>query len=122
MYTVLCISCHPDDMEISCGGTLLKCLKRGDDVTVCHVANGDMGHVVIMPEELRLIRAAEAQNAGKLGGLKVVTENGWFAARPSGTEAIYKIYMESFKGEEHLDLIQKEAVEIVSAALKKAGV
>jgi LmbE family N-acetylglucosaminyl deacetylase len=60
-------------MEISCGGTLLKCLKRGDNVTVCHVANGDMGHVVIMPEELRLIRAAEAQNAGKLGGLKIVT-------------------------------------------------
>ncbi len=61
-------------------------------------------------------------NGAALGGLKVVTENGWFAARPSGTEAIYKIYMESFKGEEHLDLIQKEAVEIVSAALKKAGV
>ncbi|MGN1356227.1 MAG: phosphoglucomutase (alpha-D-glucose-1,6-bisphosphate-dependent) [Succinivibrionaceae bacterium] len=61
-------------------------------------------------------------NGADIGGLKVVTENGWFAARPSGTEAIYKIYMESFKGEEHLDIIQKEAVEIVSAALKKAGV
>ncbi len=61
-------------------------------------------------------------NDAPIGGLKVVTENGWFAARPSGTEQIYKIYMESFKGEEHLDLIQKEAVEIVSAALKKAGV
>ncbi len=61
-------------------------------------------------------------NGAAIGGLKVVTENGWFAARPSGTEAIYKIYMESFKGEEHLDSIQKEAVEIVSAALKKAGV
>ncbi|MEW7864996.1 phosphoglucomutase (alpha-D-glucose-1,6-bisphosphate-dependent) [Aeromonas diversa] len=61
-------------------------------------------------------------NGAAIGGLKVVTENGWFAARPSGTESIYKIYMESFRGEAHLDLIQKEAQEIVSAALAKAGV
>ncbi len=61
-------------------------------------------------------------NNAPIGGLKVVTENGWFAARPSGTEQIYKIYMESFRGQEHLDLIKKEAVDIVSAALKKAGV
>ncbi|WP_024872794.1 phosphoglucomutase (alpha-D-glucose-1,6-bisphosphate-dependent) [Tolumonas lignilytica] len=61
-------------------------------------------------------------NNAAIGGLKVVTENGWFAARPSGTESIYKIYMESFKGEAHLDAIQKEAQQIVSAALAKAGV
>ncbi len=61
-------------------------------------------------------------NGADIGGLKVVTENGWFAARPSGTENIYKIYMESFKGKEHLALIEEEAVKIVSAALKKAGV
>lgn len=61
-------------------------------------------------------------NGAAIGGLKVVTENGWFAARPSGTESIYKIYMESFKGADHIELIKKEAVEIVSAALKKAGV
>lgn len=57
-------------------------------------------------------------NDGKIGGLKVTTENGWFAARPSGTEAIYKIYAESFKDEAHLALILSEAQEIVSAALK----
>src|SRR5574344_48291 len=61
-------------------------------------------------------------NNAAIGGLKVETENGWFAARPSGTEAIYKIYMESFKSQEHLAQIQKEAQEIVSAALAKAGV
>ena len=55
-------------------------------------------------------------NDAPIGGLKVVTENGWFAARPSGTEDIYKIYMESFKGEEHLDAIQDEAQAIVQAA------
>jgi phosphoglucomutase len=52
------------------------------------------------------------------GGLKVVTENGWFAARPSGTENIYKIYAESFKDQQHLDAIVNEAQEIVNDALK----
>ncbi len=57
-------------------------------------------------------------NDAPIGGLKVVTENGWFAARPSGTEAIYKIYSESFLGESHLDAIQEEATAIVAAALQ----
>ncbi len=57
-----------------------------------------------------------------IGGLKVVTENGWFAARPSGTEDIYKIYTESFKGREHLRRIQDEAQAIVSQAFAKAHV
>lgn len=61
-------------------------------------------------------------NDAPIGGLKVTTENGWFAARPSGTENIYKIYAESFKGEDHLGMIQAEAQEMVSAAFKQAGV
>ena len=52
-------------------------------------------------------------NNAAIGGLKVVTKNGWFAARPSGTENIYKIYAESFKGKEHLKNIQEQAKEIV---------
>jgi len=60
-------------------------------------------------------------NGVPIGGLKVVTENGWFAARPSGTEDIYKIYAESFKGKEHLEKIQEEAQAIVNAAFKAAG-
>jgi len=56
-------------------------------------------------------------NGAAIGGLKVTTENGWFAARPSGTEDIYKIYAESFTGSEHLQRIQAEAREIVAAAL-----
>jgi len=55
----------------------------------------------------------KADNGASIGGLKVVTENAWFALRPSGTEDIYKIYAESFKGEEHLSLIQKETQELV---------
>ncbi|MBS1259122.1 MAG: Phosphoglucomutase [Candidatus Scalindua arabica] len=60
-------------------------------------------------------------NNAAIGGLKVVTKNGWFAARPSGTEDIYKIYAESFKGTEHLRRIQDEAQSIVTAAFKTAG-
>jgi phosphoglucomutase len=60
-------------------------------------------------------------NNAAIGGLKVVTENGWFAARPSGTENIYKVYAESFKGAEHLKAIQNEAQAIVAAALQRAG-
>jgi phosphoglucomutase len=56
-------------------------------------------------------------NNAAIGGLKVVTENGWFAARPSGTEDIYKIYAESFLGPDHLKLIQEEAQVIVGEAL-----
>ena len=59
-------------------------------------------------------------NGAAIGGLKVMTDNGWFAARPSGTEDAYKIYCESFLGEEHRKLIEKEAVEIVSEVLKNA--
>ena len=60
-------------------------------------------------------------NGAAIGGLKVVTENGWFAARPSGTEEIYKVYAESFKGIEHLHQVQAEALTIVKAAFKEAG-
>ncbi len=60
-------------------------------------------------------------NNAAIGGLKVVAESGWFAARPSGTEDIYKIYAESFIGTEHLRKIQDEAQAIVTAAFKTAG-
>lgn len=56
-------------------------------------------------------------NGAKIGGLKVVTDSAWFAARPSGTEDVYKIYAESFRGEEHLAQVQAEARDVVSAAL-----
>ncbi len=61
-------------------------------------------------------------NGASIRGLKVNTERGWFAARPSGTEDVYKVYAESFVGVAHLAQIQEEAEAIVSAALRKAGV
>jgi phosphoglucomutase len=57
-------------------------------------------------------------NLAAIGGLKVVTKNGWFAARPSGTEDVYKIYAESFRGRDHLKRIQEEAQKIVDDALQ----
>jgi phosphoglucomutase len=56
-------------------------------------------------------------NDAAIGGLKVTTEHGWFAARPSGTEDVYKLYAESFRGPDHLEMIQEEAREIIAAAL-----
>jgi len=61
-------------------------------------------------------------NGASIGGLKVVTKNGWFAARPSGTEDVYKVYAESFKSEDHLRQIQDEAEDIVRRALTSAQV
>ncbi len=61
-------------------------------------------------------------NGAPLGGLKVTTKNGWFAARPSGTENVYKIYAESFLGEAHLHRIQEEAKALISKTFKDAGV
>jgi phosphoglucomutase len=70
------------------------------------------------PITARLTRAPG--NGAAIGGLKVVAGNGWFAARPSGTEDLYKIYAESFKGPDHLLRIQQEARQIVAAALAGA--
>jgi phosphoglucomutase len=76
------------------------------------------------PERLyslaELIDLAEANNP-EMRSLKVVTAGGWFAARPSGTEDIYKIYAESFQGEAHLTSIVSEAQEIVDRALESAA-
>lgn len=70
---VLAMFCHPDDMELDCAGTLLRYKKRGDDVISCHLANGNMGHMVIMPDELRKIRIGEAKKAGEIAGFEVIT-------------------------------------------------
>jgi phosphoglucomutase len=67
------------------------------------------------------LTAAPGNNQA-IGGLKVLTHSGWFAARPSGTEDVYKIYAESFKGEEHLKRIQVEARELVTKVLSPAAV
>jgi phosphoglucomutase len=56
-------------------------------------------------------------NGASIGGLKVVTDHGWFAARPSGTEDVYKLYAESFRGKDHLRRIQEEAQSLIAKTL-----
>lgn len=68
-------------------------------------------------EKIASVLTTAPGNGARIGGLKVIAKNGWFAARPSGTESIYKIYAESFKGEDHLRRIQDEAQTIVSQAI-----
>ena len=69
---VLAIGCHPDDLEIACSGTLRKYVEQGATVYMCHVANGDQGHVVIEPEPLAAIRAEEARKAAMFIGAKEI--------------------------------------------------
>ena len=77
-----------------------------DDVTASELAG----------EPIRDVLTA-APSGAPLGGVKVVTDNGWFAARPSGTENVYKLYAESFKGEQHLERILEQAQAVVNTAL-----
>jgi Uncharacterized proteins, LmbE homologs len=72
---VLGIGCHPDDLEIGCGGTLAKYAKLGHKVFMCHIANGDLGHKVIEPGELAEIRQKEAEHAAAVIGAESITLN-----------------------------------------------
>jgi phosphoglucomutase len=80
------------------------------DVQASHIAG----------DPIEAMQTTAPGNGAPIGGLKVMTAQGWFAARPSGTEDVYKLYAESFRGEAHLRRIQEEAQAIISKAL--AGV
>jgi phosphoglucomutase len=78
----------------------------------------DVSATTLAGEEITGKLTEAPGNGAKIGGLKVTTESAWFAARPSGTEDVYKIYAESFRGPDHLAQVQDEAREVVSAALR----
>lgn len=69
---ILAVGCHPDDLEIGCSGTLAKYIKDNHKVFMCHIANGNMGHKVIMPQELAVIRKQEAEKAARLIGADII--------------------------------------------------
>jgi phosphoglucomutase len=73
-------------------------------------------------EKIQNILTAAPGDGNPIGGIKVIAENGWFAARPSGTEDVYKIYAESFRGQDHLKKIQEEAQAMVATVLRAATV
>ena len=68
-------------------------------------------------EKIDAVLTRAPGNDANIGGLKVITPSGWFAVRPSGTEPLYKLYTESFLGEEHLRLLQKDAQKIIDRIL-----
>jgi phosphoglucomutase len=72
-------------------------------------------------EKITNVLTSAPGNDAPIGGLKVLTEHGWFAARPSGTEDVYKLYAESFLGDEHLERIIDEARQVITSAMEAAG-
>ena len=85
------------------------------------LSKADISQDTLAGEPITAVLSHAPGNKAAIGGVKVVTDNGWFAARPSGTEEIYKIYAESFISDEHLQTIISEAQVLVSAAFKNAG-
>jgi phosphoglucomutase len=86
-----------------------------------NLSRQDISSKELAGEKIEAILTQAPGNGAAIGGLKVTTENGWFAARPSGTENVYKIYAESFLGADHLHRIQEEAQSLVNDALRKVS-
>ncbi|MFC7495277.1 MULTISPECIES: phosphoglucomutase (alpha-D-glucose-1,6-bisphosphate-dependent) [unclassified Nocardioides] len=90
---------------------------REQKAALAALSPGDVTATTLAGEEITAKLTEAPGNGAKIGGLKVTTESAWFAARPSGTEDVYKIYAESFRGPDHLAQVQDEAREVVNAAL-----
>src|SRR5262249_1593869 len=90
---------------------------RGEKAILERLSPSDVRATELAGAKIRQILTTAPGDGNKIGGLKVATDDGWFAARPSGTEEIYKIYGESFVDEAHLAKLQQEAQTIVSDAL-----
>jgi phosphoglucomutase len=93
---------------------------RREKARLAALSPTDVSAQVLAGEAITSILTAAPGNGEAIGGLKVTTENAWFAARPSGTEDVYKIYAESFLGPEHLKAVQTEARDLVGKVLKTA--
>jgi len=88
-----------------------------DRVKLAQISERDISASTLAGDVIRSIMTKAPGNGAPIGGIKVVSAFGWFAARPSGTEPLYKVYAESFRGPEHLARIQAEAQEVVSRAI-----
>jgi phosphoglucomutase len=87
---------------------------------LARLSSADVRITELAGEKVEQILSAAPGDGGPIGGIKVIAKNGWFAARPSGTEEIYKIYAESFRGPDHLRSIEQEAQSIVSETLARS--
>jgi phosphoglucomutase len=102
---------EPTERRVQASATLQQ--KR----RLAHLAPSAFRQTDLAGERIRCLLDRAPGNGARIGGLKVMTDSSWFAARPSGTEDIYKIYAESFRGEQHLDRVVEEAQAMVDAAL-----
>lgn len=91
---------------------------REQKAVLARLSPGQVSADTLAGEPVTAVLTSAPGNGAPIGGIKVTTENAWFAARPSGTEDVYKIYAESFRGPEHLGQVQEEAKAVVSAALE----
>ncbi|WP_244930435.1 phosphoglucomutase (alpha-D-glucose-1,6-bisphosphate-dependent) [Nocardioides sp. W7] len=91
--------------------------SRAEKAALAALSPADVSATSLAGEEITAKLTEAPGNGAAIGGLKVTTDSAWFAARPSGTEDVYKIYAESFRGPEHLAQVQDEARSVVSAAL-----
>ncbi len=107
---------------VSCYRRLDAPASRAQKAALARLRPDDVSTRELAGEPIEAVLTHAPGNGAAIGGLKVVTRNGWFAARPSGTEEIYKIYAESFQGEEHLARLLEEAQTLVAAAFAQAGV
>ncbi len=94
--------------------------NAAERAALAKLSPGDVKAQQLAGEKIQSILTKAPGDGNPIGGIKVMSESGWFAARPSGTEDVYKIYAESFRGFDHLRQIQDEARSIVAAALGKA--
>ncbi|WP_304277413.1 phosphoglucomutase (alpha-D-glucose-1,6-bisphosphate-dependent) [Caulobacter segnis] len=92
--------------------------SREEKARLAKLSPSDVSAKTLAGEAITDILTAAPGNGEAIGGLKVCTQNAWFAARPSGTEDVYKVYAESFLGPDHLKQVQAEAREVVAGALK----
>lgn len=100
-----------------CNGRIEAAATPAQKKLLSGLSSANVRSTELAGEQIRQILTTAPANDKAFGGVKIISDNGWFAARPSGTENIYKIYAESFRDEQHLHSIFSEAQEIVSAAL-----
>jgi phosphoglucomutase len=91
--------------------------NRAQKAALARLSPAQVSATELAGEEITERLTTAPGNGAPIGGLKVVTASGWFAARPSGTEDVYKLYAESFRGSEHLAAIQHEARQIIAGAI-----
>ncbi len=94
--------------------------SKEEKAALLKLSPADIHTAQLAGDQIREMLVNAPGNGAPIGGLKVITANGWFAARPSGTEEIYKLYAESFRGREHLQRIQAESRALISTALQAA--